>query len=162
MARMSLDSALVFQTNRFVHIELRPKTTQLYHSARLCLWSWRCLSLSLCLWVSVFPTLVWLGLLSPCSHQSMWGPVKAIFPILPRESLPAPVPVSAVWGWLTPTRMQSLVFAPERHISPSRQPHLHAHKSLTKLTRSHTTRHDTEQHNSVRQFAVLCDTMHGL
>lgn len=41
---------------------------------------WKCLSLSLYRWVSVCLTLVWLGLVSPWSHQSMWGPVKAISP----------------------------------------------------------------------------------
>lgn len=40
----------------------------------------KCLSLRLYLRVSVCLTLVWLGRVSPWSHQSAWGPVKAISP----------------------------------------------------------------------------------
>lgn len=114
----------------------------------------RCLSLSLHLWVSVSLTLVWLGLLSSWSHQSVWGPVKAISPIFASS-----VPVSALRDWLTPPRcLHSFALGRRQHISSfNRQSHLHAHKSLSELTRSHTTRHDTVSQNSVRQIAMLCD-----
>lgn len=69
---------VILSTNRFGHIELRPKTPQPYPlPPRLCLWLGSvCLFLS----VSVCLTLVQLGLVSPWSHQSAWRPVKAISP----------------------------------------------------------------------------------
>lgn len=86
----------------------------------------RCLSFSLCLWVSVCLTLVWLGLLSSWSHQSVWGPVKAIS-ILLCESLPAQCLCQQLGTDSNPRRLRSWLWGPlgEGSTSPSfsRWPH---------------------------------------
>lgn len=81
-------------------------------------------------------------------------------PILLCESLPARCLCQQLGTDSHPRSLQSFAPGPtgqRQHISPNRQPHLHAHKSLTKLTPSHTTRHDTQPRHSECQIAVLRD-----
>lgn len=103
----------------------------LSHSISGCLFAWHLSGLAYFL----------LDLISQC--EDLWRPSPHLALWISASS----VPVSAVRDWLTPT--QSPVFAPgpigqKHHISPNRQSHLHAHKSLTELTPNHTTRHDTK------------------
>lgn len=123
-----------------------PARSRHFPLSLLCLWSGSvCLSHSIpgCLFAWHLSGLAYflLDLISQC--EDLWRPSPHLALWISASS----VPVSAVRDWLTPT--QSPVFAPgptgqRQHISQNRQPHLNAHKSLKKLTPSHTTRHDTE------------------
>lgn len=128
-------------------LNLDPKTTRFYPAAFHCL-------CSICDWevfVSLTPSLgvclpdtclAWPGfaLISSVSVRTREGHL----PILLCESLPA-LCLCQQFGTDSPT--QSPVFTPgptgqRWHISPNRQRHLNAHKSLAKVTPSQTTRHD--------------------
>lgn len=103
----------------------------LSHSISGCLFAWHLSGLAGFL----------LDLISQC--EDLWRPSPHLAVWISANSMP----VSAVRDRLTPT--QPPVSAPgttgqRQHISPNRQPHLHGHKSLTKLTPSQTTRQDTE------------------
>lgn len=145
--------------------------TYRYQTLKLETVTFSSLSLSLCtcdseLFVSpylrlgVCLALVLRGLLSPWSHQSAWGPVKAISPIL------LLCLCQQLGAALHPHNLHTPhTFCSRTHWAKAghlhKQPRPHDHKSLTELTVSQTTTHGIEPQNSMRKFAMLGDRLQG-
>ena len=101
-------------------------------------------SISLCLCL----THVWHGLLSPWCHQSLWGPVKAIPPLLSLCHSSGCVSNKGLTH--SPTiPLSRPPWEKKTHRSPDGRPHLHGYKSLTKWQPTRTAQHKQQGHQTI-------------